>query len=731
MTFQAHDGHNARSEDLHRHILRSHLAYLNQEETPAKLQHRHSLESLITEFLGTVSHGSKFTFFEVAKILNESIENNRNFSAYKAGSAFEALEKYATNLISHPWRKEYKTIKLYSGFYKHSVESQLFEGGSVLALLGYQFSDDSVLFLDEPVDPDKVARVALDCLIAYVECQIMVQICERVKSFKCSWFEISQVRQDYTCGVEEAVRILHQLKRNAAEQEKQDRWLREQENGSFIEDKTFRKPEPDSGYQKTGILVDVSNTWPSNNTYPGYSSSALVLQPSLAGGSYSSKSHKSSQLTHSKLPSWSEGVSSQIGDYPSRSFLSKSDGTDSYSNHCLDDHTQSNYNFLSKCNNSDARFMNTDSTPDSWKDSWDFLQPQPPYHNLRDSSFLNCERDSHRTGYNNPVPNVKETYSTQFGHMYPPHPMMPLGLPAYPLPHDYTIPPRLCQWQVCCDHQVPTLPHKYHFPKEASGNDFESTRRSSGRAESNHVDDPGELCSSLLKMSVDTPNPPVKSRHFPVTSTYSYQTNTTPSNDVILRPTAGSKSQQNTTKRGSYYDNVPSSFDGEVNSSFNLAGQSLTPKCDLQLNGALPSTLPTKSRNQKGTVAADSACNTMSSKPVLKKSYSTSSSNPVTEQVQGSTVVSGTDSKNGKPLSGATQKDAKGGKKWSCSSCTYYNAPEKSICDMCGRSKHPGPEVTPLVSGGRECPQCTLVNKKDCEDCTACGASLKDSPTYI
>ncbi|GIX66507.1 protein tamozhennic [Caerostris extrusa] len=345
MTFQAHDGHNARSEDLHRHILRSHLAYLNQEETPAKLQHRHNLESLISEFLGTVTHGSKFTFFEVAKILNDSIENNKNFSAYKAGSAFEALEKYATNLISHPWRKEYKTIKLYSGFYKHSVECQLFGGSSVLGLLGYQFTEEGVLFLDEPVDPDKVARVALDCLIACVECQIMIQICERVKSFKCSWFEISQVRQDYTCGIEEAVRILYQLKRNAAEQEKQDRWLREQENGSFIEDQVFFKSEPDSCYQKTGILVDVSNTWPSNNTYSGYSSSALALQPTISGGSYASKSHKPSQLTHSKLPSWSEGVSSHLEDYPSRSFISKSDGTDSYSNHCLDDHTQSNYNF--------------------------------------------------------------------------------------------------------------------------------------------------------------------------------------------------------------------------------------------------------------------------------------------------------------------------------------------------------------------------------------------------
>lgn len=62
--------------------------------------------------------------------------------------------------------------QLYSGFYKHSVESQLVQGNSFFHLLGYQYTEDGVLYLDGPVDPDKVARVALDCLTAFVECQV-------------------------------------------------------------------------------------------------------------------------------------------------------------------------------------------------------------------------------------------------------------------------------------------------------------------------------------------------------------------------------------------------------------------------------------------------------------------------------------------------------------------------------------------------------------------------------
>lgn len=68
---------------------------------------------------------------------------------------------------------------------------------------------------------------------------------------------------------------------------------------------------------------------------------------------------------------------------------------------------------------------------------------------------------------------------------------------------------------------------------------------------------------------------------------------------------------------------------------------------------------------------------------------------------------------------------------WSCLFCTYLNKVNVDVCEMCSRSKARGSEVEPLVSGGRECPTCTLVNEKDAEQCSACNCSLKGSPTYI
>ncbi|KFM57686.1 hypothetical protein X975_24915, partial [Stegodyphus mimosarum] len=566
----------------------------------------------------------------------------------------------------------------------------------------------------------------------------MVQICEKVKSFKCSWFEIHNIRQDYVCGIEEAVRILHQLKRNAAEQEKQERWLRDQENGSLREDKILSKPE--SNYQKTGILVDVSNTWPSNNSYTGYNDTPMILQPNVVG-SFASKPNKSSLLTHSKLPSWSEGVSSQISDYQGRNLISRSDETDGYNSRSFDDHVQPNYSFLNKSSNPVSRYISSDITPDNWKDSWDILQSSlqsSSYHGRHDS-FINCDHDSHRTGYNNTVPNVSDAYSSHIGHIYPSHPMLPVGVPVYPypLPHDFSVPSRQCECRMCCEHQLSMMSSKYQQFKDASSNNFESSSRSGPKLDLNRVDDPNDICSAFLKMDVENPNPSVKSRHFPVaTPAYaSYQIGAESSSDVILRSNIGNKSQHNTCKRGSYYDNVPSTLDNDANGSFSLVGQSLNPKCDFQSNGVLACNVATlnntKSRIQKGTVVNDSGGNSVSIKSQTKKNYTNSSTNVSPEQIPEVTSPVHSDSKNVKSHPPLAHKDSKSSKKWSCASCTFHNAAEKSICDMCGRSKHPGPEVTPLVSGGRECPQCTLVNKKDSEDCTACGASLKDSPTYI
>ena len=78
-----------------------------------------------------------------------------------------------------------------------------------------------------------------------------------------------------------------------------------------------------------------------------------------------------------------------------------------------------------------------------------------------------------------------------------------------------------------------------------------------------------------------------------------------------------------------------------------------------------------------------------------------------------------------------SQNDNKKDDMWTCTWCTFWNTPDKSICEMCVKSRFKGNEDMPLASGGKECPLCTLVNEKDVLRCSACDADLTNSPTYI
>ena len=66
----------------------------------------------VRQYLYLVPQDRKFCSSAPSEIIWQSARWIPNFSALKAASAFEAIEKYAANLINQPWRKEYKIIKV-------------------------------------------------------------------------------------------------------------------------------------------------------------------------------------------------------------------------------------------------------------------------------------------------------------------------------------------------------------------------------------------------------------------------------------------------------------------------------------------------------------------------------------------------------------------------------------------------------------------------------------------
>ena len=66
------------------------------------------------------------------------------------------------------------TFQKYGGFYKHNVDTCLNGADRLFHEMGYGPTPAESLVLDGPVDQDRATVVARDCILACVECQILV-----------------------------------------------------------------------------------------------------------------------------------------------------------------------------------------------------------------------------------------------------------------------------------------------------------------------------------------------------------------------------------------------------------------------------------------------------------------------------------------------------------------------------------------------------------------------------
>lgn len=202
-------GHD-RLRELWQKIGTLHLSYLELEESPQKLKQRNVLEGIIHEYLCLAPHNQKFMFRETADVLHRSASTKKDFSGYKGTLGWNAIAMYAANLVTQPWRNEYKQIKLYSGFYKHQIDSNLVGAEVIFEVMGYKHDGDGILAFEGPICPDRVISISQDCLIAYVECQILKTIWEEVsQNFKTTWLDILEFRETHLCSLKQSIQALN------------------------------------------------------------------------------------------------------------------------------------------------------------------------------------------------------------------------------------------------------------------------------------------------------------------------------------------------------------------------------------------------------------------------------------------------------------------------------------------------------------------------------------------
>ncbi|XP_024877467.1 uncharacterized protein LOC112458216 [Temnothorax curvispinosus] len=199
-----------RLQEISMNVEQSHLVYLQTDDSPLKLQQRHKLEGFIKEYLCLVPNETKYVFQETADILHRSAATVTDFSGYRAATAWSAISLYAANLLAQPWRKEYRIVRTYSGYYKHEVEANLIGAELMFEQMGYKHTGLGVVTLEGPIDPDKVSNVSRDAIVAFVECQILKQIWESVsQKYTISWLEVLEFRENHVGTPEQAIRALN------------------------------------------------------------------------------------------------------------------------------------------------------------------------------------------------------------------------------------------------------------------------------------------------------------------------------------------------------------------------------------------------------------------------------------------------------------------------------------------------------------------------------------------
>uniref|UniRef100_A0A8D0GNQ6 Spermatosis associated 2 like n=1 Tax=Sphenodon punctatus TaxID=8508 RepID=A0A8D0GNQ6_SPHPU len=126
--------------------------------------------------------------------------------------AFEVLELAAVNLYLFPWRKEFSTIKTFSGVYVHVLQGALSEADILRSFhsLGYAQRDDHHLALSQPPPGSNLLRAACGFLAARVECEILGDIVARLGPGGVSAQELLRVRRDVG-GLEGCVAELRRL----------------------------------------------------------------------------------------------------------------------------------------------------------------------------------------------------------------------------------------------------------------------------------------------------------------------------------------------------------------------------------------------------------------------------------------------------------------------------------------------------------------------------------------
>ncbi|XP_059054925.1 uncharacterized protein LOC131848968 [Achroia grisella] len=740
---------------LWRRIEDTHYSYLETDDSPEKLQQKEKLEDYIIEYLSLVPHECKFGLAETGKVFQRTINELSEFSAYRAGLGWAALARYAANLLAQPWRKEYKVIRLYCGYYKHEVEANMVGAEILLHAMGYKSVGSGRMALDAPICPDMVAAVSRDALIAQCECQIMSQIWEAVWSSgaRVSWADVARERVSHAASAAAAAARLaaphshpHQHPHPHLQQ------LPPLRDARHIDLSYVDGPEIYSNVPVTVTELPSRNRYHPLTTcnricpeetsldepivpmmHPSYMMAPNAIPPQMMYPIPHQHMHPDVPVTVTNVPMMTPyGVpyyypvqspymiptpvyapikhanNVPINGYPPipqyryptvpTAQLIELDSPSIYENGKFDRHRdedrghKKNRQLENSRRNSTSKSNFSDITLPSLPRS----DTQPVLSKAREDGMGTYE------SWDYVFRNLSSKDQDGDGRSrYSPS-----------LDRDSRTLDRLDREERRAKYQPTTL-------------DLEDGLQAMNldRSYDDEVYRTAKVNENLMKMKHEQELKRAKQlakKQAEEKRIRKLEPIGNPKADALIPTKVAPDKVKLLTKKDIKDRKEVIKQQNSINGTMSSTAEVKKVKKPTK-NVAIEVEKPSKSKPVE---------NGINNVPHSSKSNTGSISTQPNNELKAQLIVSLDEPDTARPASRSSVRPERSDERWECTTCTYLNRGALGACEMCGKSRR-GPEIQPLTSGGRECPACTLVNRRDARLCDACGTSLDHCPTYI
>ncbi|XP_025709148.1 spermatogenesis-associated protein 2 [Callorhinus ursinus] len=153
----------------------------------------------------------RFRLIQFYEVVESSLRSLSSSSLRALHCAFSMLETVGVNLFLYPWKKEFRSIKTYTGPFVYYVKSSLLEEDiqAILHYMGYVPELGTAYKLKELVETLQVKMVSFELFLAKVECEQMMEIHSQVKDKGYSELDVVNERKSSTedvRGCSEALR---------------------------------------------------------------------------------------------------------------------------------------------------------------------------------------------------------------------------------------------------------------------------------------------------------------------------------------------------------------------------------------------------------------------------------------------------------------------------------------------------------------------------------------------